>query len=292
MLFWSIALLSVVAILFFGVDVLVRRMYAYESPSPSKTPADYGIPYEKVRIPASRGGSLAGWWIPGEEGAPTLILVHGWSRNAQRMMPYIRALHPLGYNLLAFDARNHGDSSPYPRPTVYSFAEDALSAVHFVQGEKPQAARQLGIIGLSIGGGGAVNAAAMDGNIACVVAVGAVAHPIWTMLPEFRKRGIPEGIARALFKFMEWRYGLNFERIAPVNNIASARARFLLIHGDEDKTIPLEHGKRMYAAAPAGQAELWVVPGKGHSNCHTHPDFWPRVTAFLETHCASSPAGR
>ncbi len=291
MIFWSIVVLFV-AILFFGVDVLVRRMYAYESPSPSKTPADYGIPYEKVRIPAPRGGSLAGWWIPGEEGAPTLILVHGWSRNAQRMMPYIRALHPLGYNLLAFDARNHGDSSPYPRPTVYSFAEDALSAVHFVQGEKPQAARQLGIIGLSIGGGGAVNAAAMDGNIACVVAVGAVAHPIWTMLPEFRKRGIPEGIARALFKFMEWRYGLNFERIAPVNNIASARAHFLLIHGEEDKTIPLEHGKRMYAAAPAGQAELWVVPGKGHSNCHTHPDFWPRVTAFLEAHCASSPAGK
>ena len=143
MIFWSIVVLFV-AILFFGVDVLVRRMYAYESPSPSKTPADYGIPYEKVRIPAPRGGSLAGWWIPGEEGAPTLILVHGWSRNAQRMMPYIRALHPLGYNLLAFDARNHGDSSPYPRPTVYSFAEDALSAVHFVQGEKPQAARNRG----------------------------------------------------------------------------------------------------------------------------------------------------
>ncbi len=276
----SIVLL-LVALFYFGVDIAVRRMYAYESPPASKTPAEEGIPFEEVSIPAAGNGRLYGWWIPGQEEAPTLILIHGWSRNTQRMMPYIRELHPLGYNLLAFDARNHGNSSPYARPTVYSFAEDILAAVRFARREHPQAASRLGVIGLSIGGGGAVDAAAQDPGIACVVTVGAVTHPVWTMLPEFRKRRIPTGVARAMFKFMELRYGMNFERIAPVNNIARAQARFLLVHGEEDATIPLEHGRRLHAAAPPGQAQLWVVPGKGHSNCHTHPEFWSRVRDFL-----------
>ncbi len=284
---WSIALLLAAATLFFGLDVLVRRMYAYESPPASKTPAQYGIPCEEVRIPAVDGGRLYGWWIPGREGAPTLVLIHGWSRNTQRMLPYIRALHPLGYNLLAFDARNHGNSSPYARPTVYSFAEDAAAAVRFVAQEKPAAAAKIGLIGLSIGGGGAIDAAALDERIACVVTVGAVGHPVWTMLPEFQKRGIPEGAARLLFKAMELRYGLNFERIAPVHNIARTRARILLIHGERDETIALSQAEALRDAGDPQRVRLWVVPGKGHSDCHTHPEFWERVTAFLEAGCAA-----
>ncbi|GAB4524517.1 MAG: alpha/beta hydrolase [Anaerolineales bacterium] len=277
------ALIVAAVLLFFGVDLLVQRMYAYESPPPAKTPEKYGIPFEAMRIPAVDSGTLAGWWIPGQAQSPTLILVHGWSRNTQRMLPYIRHLHPLGYNLLAFDARNHGNSSPYPRPTVYSFAEDAVAAARFVRREHPDAARKMGIIGLSVGGGGAINAATLDERLDCVITVGAVGHPVWTMLPEMRKRGIPESIARLLLRVMEARYGLNFERIAPVNNIGKSRARILLIHGEADETISLSQAEALHQAGNPQRVQLWVVPGKGHSNCHTHPEFWERVEAFLQS---------
>jgi hypothetical protein len=37
-------------------------------------------------------------------------------------------------------------------------------------------------------------------------------------------------------------------------------------------TIPLEHGRRLQKAAPES-ANLWIVLGKGHSDCHLHPEF-------------------
>src|SRR5919202_143779 len=38
----------------------------------------------------------------------------------------------------------------------------------------------------------------------------------------------------------------------------------LLIHGDADTRIPLEHSRRLFAAAHNPAAELWIVPGAGH----------------------------
>jgi len=56
----------------------------------------------------------------------------------------------------------------------------------------------------------------------------------------------------------------------------------LLIHGENDATIPLEHGRRLLKAARES-ASLWIVPGKGHSDCHLHPQFWTRLQTFLSS---------
>ena len=81
---------------------------------------------------------------------------------------------------------------------------------------------------------------------------------------------------------MALRYRLDFDAIAPLHHIAQVQAPLLLIHGDRDETVSLAQGERLRAAAPPERARLWVVPGKGHSNCPTHPAFWPRVEAFLQ----------
>ena len=100
--------------------------------------------------------------------------------------------------------------------------------------------------------------------------------------------GLPAPLRRLLLGFMRWRYGLDFERIAPVNNIRRATAAFLLIHGQEDDVVPLAHAQALLENAPAGRASLWLVPGKGHSDCCTHPEFWERVLAFLRENLAAA----
>ena len=44
---------------------------------------------------------------------------------------------------------------------------------------------------------------------------------------------------------MKLRFGIDFNRIAPVNNIHNAEADILLIHGDKDVTIPLAQGQAL-----------------------------------------------
>ncbi len=276
---WTLLALGLAVL---GLDRLVESMYRYPRRSHDVTPQADGIPFQELSIPAAQGGHLYAWWIPGAPNAPTLVLVHGWARNLGRMRPYIRALHSMGYNLLAFDARNHGSSSPLKRPTVATFAEDVLSAVEFVLGGGQTDSPSLGVVGLSVGGGAAIDAAGWDPRIQSVVTVGAISHPVAVMRHEFRKRHVPGFVARFLLAYMRLRFGLDFDRIAPMNNIGQAEAHIFLIHGEKDETIPLEQAQALAAAGREGKVQLWIVPGKGHSDCHTHPQFWEKVQAFLD----------
>jgi pimeloyl-ACP methyl ester carboxylesterase len=267
----------------FFLDRFIARMYRNEKEPHHVTPGKYDIPFEEVHIPLPKHSQIYGWWIPTSPDAPTIILVHGWGRNLSRMMPYIRQLHPLGYNLLAFDARNHGKSSPEKYPTVETFSEDTLAAVNFVAKSGLVSTSKFGIVGLSIGGGAAINAASSDNRVKSVITVGALSHPIEVMQLEFKKRDIPNFIPWLFFRYMRLRFGIDFNRIAPVNNIPRADADILLIHGDKDDTIPLAQGQMLEKAGNAIKTHLWVVPGKGHSDCEIHPEFFGRVEAFLQT---------
>ncbi len=85
-----------------------------------------------------------------------------------------------------------------------------------------------------------------------------------------------------LFKYMRYRFNLDFDKIAPVNNIRSAHADILLVHGEQDSTVPLAQGKALLEASNPETTNLWVIPRKGHSDCHTHPDFWDKTKSFLQ----------
>ena len=47
--------------------------------------------------------------------------------------------------------------------------------------------------------------------------------------------------------------------------ISRLKAPLLAIHGDRDDTVPLDHGLRLYKAAPY-RKELYIVRGAGHSD--------------------------
>jgi pimeloyl-ACP methyl ester carboxylesterase len=263
----------------FFLDSLIDRMYETKKEPHRFTPEKYGLPFDEVQIPATDGTHLYGWWIASTPAAPTLILLHGWGRNLARTMPYIQALHPLGYNLLAFDARNHGSSSPVEHPTVGTFSQDVLSVVEFLHGRGVNA---IGMVGLSVGGGASINAAGWDERIRSVITVGAISHPAELMKYEFRKRHVPSFVAAFMLAYMRWRYGLDFDAIAPVNNLPKSNADFLLIHGDHDETVPLAQARALFAAGKPARTRLWVVPDKGHSDCNSHPQFWETVGGFLQ----------
>ena len=279
---WILSGCVFVLLLLFTVDTLIGLMYRNKSKPHRIDLQKYGISFNEIQIPVTQDTSLYGWWIPASKDAPTLILMHGWGRNLERMLPYIRKLHPMGYNLVAFDARNHGRSSPIKHPTVGTFSEDILATVDYVSKSNLVSSKDIGVIGHSIGGGAAINAAGMDKRIKSVITVGAIAHPIDEMKVEFQKRHIPNFIPWLIFKYMQFRYGLDFDKLAPVNKIPNAEAKILLIHGDEDTIVPLVQGQMLEKAGNPEKTHLWIMPGKGHSDCETSPRFWEKVATFLQ----------
>ncbi|NOZ03075.1 MAG: alpha/beta fold hydrolase [FCB group bacterium] len=271
-----------------GLAVFISSV-AYRNPQKPhrRTPAEYDIPFTEVYIPTNNQRHLYGWWIPaqnpGSEPPPTLVLVHGWGRNVARMLGFIRELHPQGYNLLAFDARSHGSSDYDGTATMVKFAEDICAAIDYLVLLPNIDPEQIGVIGLSIGGSSAIYAASLDSRIKCVVTMGAFAHPGDIIRIEFKKRHIPYfPLVWLMILYIQLRIGKSFNKIAPENVIPNIPARIFIIHGEDDLIVPLEHGQRLYAAGDPRRVRFWQVPGKGHSDCPDHPEFWQKVSAFLE----------
>lgn len=249
---------------------------------PRKTPGDLGFGFREVWFSTLGGKRLHGWLtVPTGKGSDRrgpAILVHGWGRNAERMLPYIRALAEAGFPTLAFDARHHGLSDRDGFASMKKFSEDIRAAADFLQeqGFTPPFA----VVGLSIGGSAAIHAAAHDPRLGPVVTVGAFAHPRDAMIALGFGRFVFAPIAQLLFRFIEWRVGARLDELAPENNIARVAAPVLLVHGAHDTVVPASHAQRLCASS-RGRAELWIVPRRGHSDVHLEPRFFEKVVAFL-----------
>lgn len=273
-----ILLLGSIVLFFLMADAYKTKPVAHSS-----TPEKIGIIFDEVWFTTAKSLNLYGWWIPvnGESSKPILILVHGWRRNVERMMPYIKELHP-DFNLLVFDARNHGKSDFDGIATMPKFTEDILAAVDYVYSRTEIAKKEIGVLGLSMGGSAAIYAASRDSRIKSVVTVGAFANPEEIMQLEFKKRHIPYFPFVYIFlKYVEHKIGIKFNTFAPERHVQNIKGKLLLIHGSDDITAPINQAQKLFHASQKENTELWIIDGAGHSDCHKFQGFWDRILKFM-----------
>ncbi len=275
-----LGVLVAVAVILVGGMAAVSRYYRTPRVAHGRDPGSLNIAFEEIRFPTEGGKTLYGWWIPSEGSDRTLVLVHGWGRNVERVLPFVRELHPAGYNLIAFDARSHGSSDADGTANMLKFSADIQAALDEAH-RRGADSEGLGVLGLSVGGAGAIHAAAHDRRIRAVITVGAFAHPGDLMRAELREKGIPAILASAVCRYVEHSIGARLDVIAPEQQIPGIEAPVLLVHGENDVVVPVNHGHRL-AAAGSVNVELLVLPGRGHSDCNDDELFWPSVKTFLD----------
>lgn len=281
-------IITIILILIIGFSLFIgSHSYKFKKEPNKYTPTKYGFEFEEISIPTKNNKNLFGWWIPGKspqnEKLPTLVLIHGWSRNVDRMMSYIKQLHPAGYNCLAFDSRCHGKSDDDKFSSMVKFMEDIRAAIDYSEKQPNVDNNRVGLLGLSMGGAASIYTASLDKRVKAVVTVGAFSHPEKVMGLEFKKHKIPYyPFVWIIFRYMEFRIGDKFDNIAPSNNISKSIAKFLLIHGIEDETVPIEQAEELYNSSNNDNATLWKIEDKAHSNCNHHAEFWPKVLEFLK----------
>jgi uncharacterized protein len=124
------------------------------------------------------------------------------------------------------------------------------------------------LLGFSGGGAAAIRVAAESARVFGVAAAGTPAHfgifekSAADVVADFKERGL---IRDPGFPPDPDRWIDGFTQIEPRRWIAQVQAKHILIvHGDADELIPLEHAREIFNHAPAGVAELQVIPGGAH----------------------------
>jgi pimeloyl-ACP methyl ester carboxylesterase len=213
------------------------------------SPRAHGLEVEDAWFEAEDGAELHGWWIPDPCARGTILYCHGNNGNLTNRIDVLNDLKRLGLNLFAFDYRGYGRSVGVP--TEAGLFRDVRAAWDHLIAVRALEPTSILLFGHSLGG-----AVAIDGALHREVA-GLVVQSSFTHVRDMARVIYPRVpmhlIARNQFRSIE--------------KVARLAMPKLFIHGDEDQTVPIELGRRLYQSAAAPK-EWYEVPGAGHSELH------------------------
>ena len=232
-----------------------------------------------TKIPSIDGGFLEVWRIePDGPSRGTIIFAHGWGRNRDRMVSRARFFGQLGFTAIIHSARDHGHSSPRRFMNAARFAEDIEAVLNWVN-------EPVGLYGHSAGAGGAIMAAARNQDkIKLLFLEACYAHTREGLLSLYRWINPFFGIyfGPMIIFWLNRFYGNQLDTVSPARLAPSVKIPVMLVHGEKDRRFPLAFAQTLKDSFAAGQAELYVAPGVGHSDsCQTagYPD---AVGSFLD----------
>ena len=276
-----ILIVIIVTLPLIGLVIGVHRGLRQGRPWSRISPADYGLVYQQVSIPTRRNRQLVGWWLPAPTTRQTLVVLHGWGSNAERMLPLAVPLRRSGYQLLLVDARNHGQSDTDTFATLPTFTEDLASAIAWVQGRPRRQDNHIIPVGHSFGASAALLLAARRRDLAGVIALAPFAHPAQVIRPYLRQRHVPTFLLPLVLGYIQRVTGHRFEDVAPINHVADIACPVLLLHGEADGVVPLAEIVPLVERFPPGRAHLQAVPQAGHQVGSLLESELPAVLNFL-----------
>lgn len=245
-------------------------------------PGSIGLLFETVSIPTVSDKRLFGWLIPSPGATSTLIMLHGWGGNAEQMLPLVPPFHQAGMHILLFDARNHGRSDADTFSSLPRFAEDTEKAVEWLKRTHPRYTSKIALLGHSVGGAAVLLAASRRKDIDAVISISAFAHPEWMMRRYLKRVHIPSLLIPPILRYVEYVIGFRYEEIAPLHTVCHIESPVLIVHGEEDRTVPLEDALTIINRCNQPNIKLLRVEDAGHESVEKIQIYAKELTTFLK----------
>jgi pimeloyl-ACP methyl ester carboxylesterase len=136
------------------------------------------------------------------------------------------------------------------------------------------------LVGWSAGAATALLYASEDPAIDRVVAINPFAS-MEEMASRRRPFFVRVSVYEEALRIVEVEAGFRIADVSPLRAATRVRGDVLVIVGEADQTIPPEHGHRVHEAL-GDRSTLMSLPGIGHDDWWTHPDFSERVLGFVQ----------
>lgn len=273
----------------------------------------YPHPFRLVDV-ATDDGPLSAWLAPGRRGAPGLLLAPGTLHtkdDTMRKAKAIRVWRDWGWSVLAMDQRGFGGSWAVPGSGGLLEADDVLAAARHLR--EATGCGRVAIVGESLGGAAALNAAARDGAADDLAAVAAwspfadLAEAVTHLTVPNPDGGRALAVTQRAYRVMLWarshgRYrafdqyladraqelGMDvrglLEAASPVRRIGDVRVPALIVHAEDDPVVPVRHARLLAEAAKDNpNVAVRILPSGGHLFFDAMDDawYWGVMEAFV-----------
>ena len=220
----------------------------------------------EVRFETVDGLTLAGWLVPAAAPEPlaTVLFLPGNAGNRSFRAPLASALAARGLQTLLIDYRGYGGNPG--SPSQDGLLADARAARRYLAGREDVDAGRLVYMGESLGAAVAVGLAREHPPAALIL------RSPFTSLAEVGRRHfpfLPVGLLLTdRYPSLEW--------------IREVTCPVLVLAGEADTIVPLQHSRRLYEAASSPK-RLVTFPGTDHNDLEflVGERFLDEIVAFV-----------
>ena len=258
-----------------AAERLIRPRLFYTGDWHPDPPDAVRWPYDEAHIFTADGHELQGWFFTAKRpGAPTLLFCHGTSYNAsdmwvnaERADAFHDFLRTLGCSFLVFDYRGYGrhDGATTEEGTY----TDAAAALAWLYERDDVDPASIFFYGFSLGTGVATELAMREPSAGLILRAPftSVRGMIWDWFPRLRP----------VLGAAPWVPLTNYDNLAKIRRLDRP---LLVMHGDNDQTVPEYMGQRIFEAAPEPRTYV-SFPGGGHSDISTELVV-PAIRQFID----------
>jgi len=277
--------------LFYSGMIIDGRSNAYSEAEEQERLADAGLiampERESVTITSGDVNLAGSFYENPNDGNCAVILLHGLGSTRSSMMSFVPLFWKLGCDVLAYDLRGTGDSSPAYQTYGYYDKQDASAAVDWLSTRSGLPPSQIGIFGRSYGSAIALQTLFERDDLAFVIADSTFSS-LSSIVAEQGSQMMGSWVSLFVPSALFWagiRADFNAGDVSPEDAIAATDTPVLLIHGVEDETTSVSNSEAVYANSNQETTVLKITdwgPGHASSIRNNYDGYVTIVYSFLD----------
>jgi hypothetical protein len=212
-----------------------------------------------------------------------VVIVHGYTYSHHGSLKYAKMMLRLGYNVIIYDHRFHGNSGGKNTTLGYYEKDDLKTVIDHIYKKHGQDIF-LGTYGESMGGATVLLEQETDDRVKFLVSDSAFKDIKSLIYIRLREKMIPAFIFYPIAMVFVWLIsGAFFFKVKPIKAIENSQIPMFFVHGLQDDYIPFTHSKDMYEHYK-GPKKLFIADGKAfHARSYYHhkEEYYQELSDFF-----------
>ena len=273
-----------------GADAFDRNWFSHHGVIKITAPAadlHYWV-FDPPGLASSRTGASRGY-----EG--TVMLLSGWGGSAlssQYLFPLAIEMHKARFKVIMIDLRGQGFSTG--DTCTYGLLDSAdFTTVIKELNNRDELRGSIIVAGHSYGAAAAIQIASHNPHVKAAVSLSGPCELMslgptvrglvsfsYPKLYWFSRPLLSDWAVRAGILLASSRHGVDPEKSSAIAALRSMTSKVLIVHGDNDICVPVEHAKRIFNGRPEG-TKIMLLVGHDHWSYLGSPDVIQSIVSWL-----------